>query len=73
METGRSTLGFAGRSIHGRVLVLDIFWIFKLLVAQFLRLSLGWTETAAVVRLRDWARRIGALWRRVNAKKTKKS
>jgi hypothetical protein len=54
-----------------------LFWIFSGYLScsspSSCDFSLGWTETAAVVRLRDWARRIGALWRRVNAKKTKKS
>jgi hypothetical protein len=43
-----------------------LLWILKLLFAQFLRLSFpGWTETATMVRLRDWARRSGALWQRL--------
>jgi hypothetical protein len=55
--------------LAGPFAAVFLIWLLKLLAAQFLRLSFpGWTESAAVVRLRDWARRIGARWRRMKAK-----
>jgi hypothetical protein len=55
----------------GPFVAVFLLWLFKLLVAQFLRLSFpGWSESAAIVRLRNWAGRVGARWRRMKAKKT---
>jgi hypothetical protein len=55
----------------GPFVAVFFIWLFKLLVAQFLRLSFpGWTERPAIVRLRNWGRRLGARWRRLRAKKT---
>jgi hypothetical protein len=43
-------------------------WLFKLLAAQFLNLSFpSWSERRAIVRLRYWARRMGARWRQPKA------
>jgi hypothetical protein len=55
----------------GPFLVLFFLWILKLLLVQLLNLSFpGWSESAAVVRLRAWARKGRALWNRLRGRKS---